>query len=94
MISQHYHPYLTKLWLLFSRTYYPEYVKWVDILTDNFKLIKRTAKLDYTNTREDEIKEAWNEYFHHVSAEAHCQHPGYLEPEVFVYDTIKEYNKR
>jgi len=94
MISQHYHPYLTKLWLLFSRTYYPEYVKWVDILTDNFKLIKRTSKLDYTNTRNHEIKSAWNQHFYHVARDANCQQPGYLEPEEFVFDTIKEYNKR
>lgn len=94
MISQHYHPYLTRLWMLFSRTYYPEYVKWVDINTDNFKLIKRTSKLEFTNTREHEIKESWNSNFFHVARNHHCQHPGYLEPESFVFDTIKEFNKR
>lgn len=94
MITQHYHPYLTKLWMLFSRTYYPEYVKWVDINTDNFKLIKRTSKLEFTNTRDYEVKENWNEHFHDVYINHNCEQPGYLEPEEFVFDTIKEFNKR
>jgi len=94
MISQHYHPYLTKLWMLFSRTYYPEYVKWVDIDEDKFELIKRTSKLEFTNTREVEIKDSWNNALHYILSNNNAQHPAFLDSEIFVYDTILEYNKR
>ena len=94
MISQHYHPYLTKLWILFSRTYYPEYVKWVDIDRDNLKLIKRTSKLEFTNTRDYEIKDSWNMALRHILTNNNSQHPSFLDAEIFVYDAILEYNKR
>ena len=94
MISTHYHPYLTRVWLMFSKAYYPEYVKFVDI-NDNLSLIKRIGNVkEMSNTKDNNIKNAWNDAFHNINNEGHISHLVYLEPEQAIYETILEYNKR
>jgi hypothetical protein len=94
MISTHYHPYLTKLWLLFSRVYYPEYVKFVDI-NQNFGLIKRIGNVrEMSNTKDSNVKEAWNMAFFNIANENDLPHLVYLEGEQVIFHTIKDYEKR
>ena len=94
MISTHYHPYLTKIWLLFSKVYYPEYIKFVDI-NNNFGLIKRIGNVkDMSNTKDRNVKQAWVKAFYNISRENNFPHLVYLEGEQTVYHTIKDYNKR
>ena len=95
MISTHYQPYLTRMWLLFCKVYYPEYIKFVDI-KDGLGLIKRTGNIqEMSNTKDKNVKEAWNAAFYSIDREGEgIPHLVYTQPEIAIYETILEYNNR
>ena len=94
MVSQHYYPYLTQSWGIFSRVYFPEYVKWIDINNTSLKIIKRTKETAFTNTRNDDIKHNWNTSFREVLSHTRVPGPHYLLPEKFTWQQIKNYNEK
>jgi len=94
MFTQHYYPYLTQSWGVFSRVYFPEYVKWIDINNNSLKIIRRTKETAFTNTRNDDIKHNWNTSFREVLSHTRVPGPHYLIPEKFTWHQIKNYNEK